>query len=141
MLPKVKSGQLLCKYVHNAPPLDDINSHFGEEYNEAKRGVHLNDDLNIAHLTKFQRAILTALVQKYYHVFSKKGVTCPVKNYECEIDTGTVRPIACKNPTIVPLKMPIIEQTIAKLVKLGHVKQIHEGEWLSKPLLAPKPHQ
>ena len=37
--------------------------------------------------------------------------------------------------------MPIIKQAITKLIKLGHVKQIHKGEWLSKPLLAPKPHQ
>ena len=26
-------------------------------------------------------------------------------------------------------------------MELGHVKQVHDGAWLSKPLLAPKPHQ
>ena len=32
-------------------------------------------------------------------------------------------------------------QAIAKLVELGYVGQIHDGKWLSKPLLAAKPHQ
>ena len=32
-----------------------------------------------------------------------------------------------------------MEKAIAKLVELGHVGQIHDGEWLSKPLFAAKP--
>ena len=34
-----------------------------------------------------------------------------------------------------------MEKAIAKLVELGHMGQIHDGEWLSKPLLTAKPHQ
>jgi hypothetical protein len=30
---------------------------------------------------------------------------------------------------------------IAALKKLGHIRQIHDGEWQSKAILAPKPHQ
>ena len=30
---------------------------------------------------------------------------------------------------------------IATLAKVGHIRQIHDGEWLFKALLVPKPHQ
>lgn len=63
-----------------------------------------------------------------------------VKDYECDIDTGDARPIQCRNLNFGPLE-PILEQAIAKLIELGNVYQIHDGEWLSKPLLATKPHQ
>jgi hypothetical protein len=141
MLPEVKNGRLIRKRLHDSPKLQSIDPDFGEEYNEAKHGDILRAELNIAHLTPFQRSILTAVIKKYWRVFSKEGVTTPIKDYECEIDTGTARPIRCRNPNFGPLETPLMEKAIAKLVELGHVGQIHDGEWLSKPLLAAKPHQ
>ena len=57
-----------------------------------------------------------------------------MKDYECEHDTGDTAPVRCS-------ETPIIEKAIAKLVELGLAYQIHDGEWLSKPLLAAKLHQ
>ena len=74
-------------------------------------------------------------------MFRKKGVTTPVKDYECEIDTGNDRPISFRNPTFGPLGTPLIEKSTAKLVEIGHAKNIYRGEWISKPLLTAKPHQ
>ena len=34
-----------------------------------------------------------------------------------------------------------MKKCISKLLKLGHIRQIHDGQWLFKALLAPKPHQ
>ena len=68
-------------------------------------------------------------------------MTVPVTDYACEIDTDNAKPIAYHNPTFGPRKLPIIEKVIAKLVDIGHVKQIHDSAWLSKPLLAPEPRQ
>ena len=84
---------------------------------------------------------MTAIIKKYWRVFSKQGVSTPVKDYECEIDTGDAKPIRCKTPTFGPHETPIIEKAIATLVQLGLADQIFYGEWLSKPLLAAKPHQ
>ncbi len=80
--------------VHDTLPLDEVDPNFGEEYGVAKHGNHLNTDLNIAHLTNFQCTILTAVIQKYWCVFSKKVMTYPIKNYEFEIDTGNAHHIA-----------------------------------------------
>ena len=142
MLPETKVGKLIRKRVHDPPKLTDIDPDFGEEYDEAKHGDTLREELKISHLSESQQSELTALIKKYWRVFSKKGVTKPVKDYECEIDTGNAKPIRCRNPRFGPHETPIIEKAIAKLVELGHVEQIHEGEWMSKkPVLAPKPHQ
>ena len=39
------------------------------------------------------------------------------------------------------METPLLKKAISKLVELGHVGEIHDREWLSKPLLAAKPHQ
>ena len=141
MIPEVDAGRLIRKRIHNAPSLDDIDPHFGVAYDEATHGGMLRDELDIAHLSPSEQVILTTLIKKYWRVFCKEGVTRPVRNYECEIDTGAARPIACRNAKFGPRETPIIEKAISKLLDLGHIEQIHDGAWLSKPLLAPKPHQ
>ena len=70
---------------------------------------------------------MIAVIKKYWRVFSKQGVTTPVKDYECEIDTGDAKPIRCKNPIFGPHETPIIKKAIATLVQLGP-DQIHNGE-------------
>ena len=141
MLLEVKNGILVRKRLHGPPKLQALDPDVGEDYDEAKHGDTLRAELNIDHLTPVQLSTLTAVIKKYWRVFSKEGVTTPVKDYECEIGTGTARPIRCRNPNFGPLETPLIEKAIAKLVEVGHVGQIHNDEWLSKPLLATKPHQ
>ncbi len=34
-----------------------------------------------------------------------------------------------------------MRKCIAALAKLGHIRQMHDGKWMFKALLAPKPHQ
>ena len=34
-----------------------------------------------------------------------------------------------------------MQDAIAALAKVGHIRQIHDGRWLFEALLAPKPHQ
>ena len=122
MLPEVKDGRLLRKRKHNSPNLHDIDPDFGEVYDENKHGENLRAELAIAHLTTFKQYVITAVVNNYWHMFSKKGVTTQVKYYKCEIDTWNARPIRCKNPTFGPLETPLIEKDIANLVELGHAK-------------------
>ncbi len=65
----------------------------------------------------------------------------PVKNYECIIDTGDASPIAVKNICCGPKEIPIMRKAIAVLEQVGHIRQIHDGRWLCKCVLAAKPHQ
>ena len=81
MLPEVKAGRLLRKRNHNSPNLQEIDPDFGGVYNENKHGEILCAELTIAHLTTFQQSVLTAVVNKYWRVFRKRGFTTSVKDY------------------------------------------------------------
>ena len=84
---------------------------FGKYYDEAKHGQIFKEELNVDHLSPLQESILTAVAKKHWRVFSKKSVTTPVKDYECEIDTGDAKPIRCKNPSFGPLETHLVEKT------------------------------
>ena len=140
MVPTTSSGRLIRKRLHPAPDINSVDPNFGEVFDPVRDGPELAK-IQISHLTPAQQTVLLNLIKKYWRIFSKKGVTVPVKDYQCEIDTVNARPIACKNPTFGPRELPIIKKAIAKLLELGHIRQIFDGPWLSKPLLAPKPHQ
>ncbi len=64
-----------------------------------------------------------------------------MKDYSCVINMGSAKPIAIKEIHYDPRETPIMEKCIASIAKLGHIGQIHDGEWLFKALLQPKPHQ
>ena len=98
MLPEAKAGRLIRKRVHDPPRVQDVDKDFGEEYDDELHGDILRAELDIEHLTADQQSALTLVVKKHWRVFSKKGVTKPVKDYECEIDTGSAAPIRCRNP-------------------------------------------
>jgi hypothetical protein len=57
------------------------------------------------------------------------------------INTGTTRPIAVKKILYGERESVIMRKCIAALTKVGHIRQITDGSWLFKALLAPKPHQ
>lgn len=140
ILPDADS-QLIRKRKHPLPPLNSIDPDFNTQFNESKHGEKLRRELNLEHLEPAQREKVKQLVMKYWPVFADEGVVVPVKDYECVIDTGTNRPVACKSVTYGELESPLIERDIAKLLRNKMIKQVFDGEWLSKGLLAPKPHQ
>ena len=74
-------------------------------------------------------------------MFDDRGTFIPVRNYQCVIDTGSARPIAVKKIHYGPRETVIMRKSIAALEKVGQISQIHDGAWLFKALLAPKPHQ
>ena len=141
VLSEVTAERLIRKRKHPAPNINSVDPNFDEEFDHSVHGKELSESLSISHLTLDQQSSLTSLIQKYWRIFSKKGVTIPVKDYECEIDTGNARPIVCKNIKFSPLELLLIKAAITKILELGHIRQLFEGAWLYKPSLAPKPHQ
>jgi hypothetical protein len=110
-------------------------------FSEDRDSPQLAKELNVSHLDPEQGAQLTALIKKYWCVFDNRGTFVPVKQYQCFIDTGTATSIAIKNIRYKPREIPIMEQSIAALKKMGQICQINNRQWLFKALLAPKPHQ
>ena len=71
-------------------------------------------------------------------MFDKRGIFTPVCYYECVIATGNAAPIAIKKILYGLREIPIMRKSIAAFKKVGQIRQIHDGQWLFKVLLAPK---
>ena len=142
MLPSVdKFGLVVRRRKHPARSVTDIDPDFNVHYEEALHGQRLRDELKLDHLPTDQRDAVRDVVKEYWCVFDKHGLTKACKDYKCVIDTGDNPPVACKNVQYGPLETPEMEKHIATLLSLGHIKQVWDGPWLSKALLAAKPHQ
>jgi hypothetical protein len=141
LLHNIDGGPVLRKLRHPAPPLDEIDPSFNFIFDEALHGVRLRQLLDLSHLDAALQIRIYSLIIKYWSVFDDRGVWVPVKNYECVIDTGDAHPIAVKNIRYGPKEIPIMRNAIAALEKVGHIRQMHDGRWLFKCVLAAKPHQ
>ena len=97
LLHSVNGGPLLCKLLHPAPDLDGpVDSHFLSVFNPDLHESQLRDKLDLSHLPLDVQDQIYNLIREFWSVFDSKGVTVPVKSYECIIDTGCARPIAIK---------------------------------------------
>ena len=141
VLHHVKGRPVLRKLKHpkpdlDAPPDPAYQSTFIPEKHEAQ----LRKNVDLSHLEPDIQEEVYNLIREFWSVFDEKGVFVPVKHYECVIDTGTARPIAVKKILYGKRESVIMRRCIAALAEVGHIRQITDGQWLFKALLAPKPH-
>jgi len=101
----------------------------------------LRKKVNVSHLHPDQQTQVYDLICKFWPVFDEHGVFVPVKIYECVIDTGNAHHIAVKKILYGERETVIMRQCILALAKVGHIRQITDGRWLFKALIAAKPHQ
>jgi hypothetical protein len=142
LLHNIEGGAVLRRRKHPSRDLSDIDPKFNVPYIEELHGKQFREEFKPSPLLSAEEnAELAALIKEYWCVFDTTGLFIPVRDYECVIDTGSAAPIAVKNINYGPREAPIMREQISKLEKLGHISQIHDGRWLFKALLAPKPHQ
>jgi hypothetical protein len=139
VLRNIDGGTVFRKRKHPAPALGDIAPKFFATYDKSIHGAKRRKELDLSHLLAPVRDKVYRLIQKYWSVFDNKGQFVPVKDYTCDINTGLAKSIAVKKIHYGPREIPIMRQCIANLSKLNYISQIHDGEWLFKALLAPKP--
>jgi hypothetical protein len=109
---------------------------FSFPYDESLHGARLQKDLDLSHLDVALQQTIYALIIKYWSVFDERGVFVPVRNYECVIDTGNAHPISVKKIMYGPNELPIMQKAVAALETVGHIRQITNGCWLFKAVLA-----
>ncbi len=142
LLHSVDGGPVLRKLRHPAPDLDGpVDPSFLLVFNPDVHESLMREELDLSHLSPDVRDQVYDFIREFWSVFDSKGVTVPVKYYECVIDTGSARPIAIKKIHYGENETVIMRKCIAALAKVGHICQVRGDEWLFKALLAPKPHQ
>ena len=141
LLHTIDGGTILRKKKFPTPPIDVDDPTFNHTFSKELHGDLLRSQLDLSHLLPEDAEALLNVIKEYWCVFDERGTFTPVRNYQCIIDTGTAAPIAVKKILYGPREIPIMRKSIAALEKVGHIRQIHDGRWLFKALLAPKPHQ
>jgi hypothetical protein len=101
----------------------------------------MRKDMDLSHLDPAPQERIYDTICRHWSDFDEKGVFVPVKHYKCVIDTGNAWPITVKKILYGEHETIIMHQAIAVLHKVEHIRQITNGSWLFKALLAAKPHQ
>eukprot|EP00956_Cyclotella_meneghiniana_P009863 scaffold13641_cov42-Cyclotella_meneghiniana.AAC.7 len=134
-------GKVLLKRKRKHDMRSSIDSTFNVPYDETKDDEYLRENLKISHLSPEKQADIEKLVKEYWPVFRPEGMSIPVLDYQCHIDTGSARPVRTKRTNFGPRESKIMQPMIDKLEEIDQIYQTFDGEWLSPCLLAPKPHQ
>jgi hypothetical protein len=133
---------VLRKLRHPMPDLNGpIDSSFDHPFIPVEHEDILRKKVDLSHLDPDQQTKVYDLIREFWPVFDERGIFVPVKNYECVIDTSTAHPIAVKKILYGKQETVIMQRCISALAKVGHIRQITDGRWLFKALLAAKPHQ
>jgi hypothetical protein len=82
-----------------------------------------------------------ALVKKLWCNFYEENVKIPITGYECVIDTGSATPTITWNIRYGNHETPIMQLAIDALLANDQICIDVDSPWLSKAVLAPKPHQ
>jgi hypothetical protein len=127
------------------PPLTDADCNpdfIKVKYDDQSDGPFLRKHLNIG--SKTPEIICTAiitLIQEYWCCFAECNVTIPITGYECFIDTGKGKPTVARNIHYGLHETPIMQAAIDALLDNKQISVDIHSDWLSKAVLAAKPHQ
>jgi hypothetical protein len=84
---------------------------------------------------------IIALVKTFWCNFYEENVKIPITGYECVLDTGSATPTVVQNIHYRIHETPIMQLAIDALLANDQICVDVDSPWLSKAVLAPKPHQ
>ena len=122
---------------------DDINPIFmNVEFDEQIDGPFLKNHVECGEDTPTEiRDRLLALIKKYWCCFAESNVKIHIHGYECVSDTGDSKPTVARNIRYGIHETPIMQRAIESLLTNDQVEIDDDSSWLSRIVLAPKPHQ
>ena len=127
------------------PPLTDSDctpEFIQIEFDPERDNPYFNKHLNIGkNVPDNIRTRIIDLVKKYWCTFYPESVKIPINGYECVIDTGTAQPTVARNIRYGIHETPIMQKAIDALLANDQIYVDVDSSWLSKAVLAPKPHQ
>jgi hypothetical protein len=127
------------------PPLTDADCNpkfIAIQFNQDRDQAYLEKHLKIGPSVPPEIKIrIIALVKKIWCCFYEENVKIPITGYECVIDTGSAIPTITKNIRYGIHKTPVMRLAIDTLLANDQICVDVDSAWLSKAVLAPKPHQ
>ena len=130
-----KSSQVMRK-------AGDYSPEFQLEYNESIHGEEFRRRAKFPpNANPKGIKMIKDLIKEYWCCFCEANVPVTIRDYKCHIDTGKSEPTVAKNIRFGIHEKPIMEKAINALLEKKQIVVDTESQWLSKPVLAPKPHQ
>ena len=112
------------------------------QWDTARDSPILDGFLNIpSDLAPNVKTELLRIIQDNWDAFAPAGARRPMLGFQFCIETGATAPVACRQSHYGIHESPILQEHINDLLHNAHIVPTIEGGWLSKALLAPKPHQ
>ena len=131
-----KSIQQCSQISKELPPRDDIRVwNAATDQAEFNRVIHIPSGVD----TDIHNE-LVSIIQDNWDCFYAKGVNRPVRGFEFHIDTGSAQPVTCRPPHYGFHEGKIMQESIYDLLSNSWIREC-SWPWLSKAVLAPKPHQ
>ena len=123
--------------TNDVPPRTDLILWDPDKHQEfLDKNLKVPDDLDPA-----LKAELLDIIKTHWDAFDPEGAGRPMLGFEFCIDTGASQPVKCAQTRYGIHESPIIQKHINDLQNNNHIRKLLGGSWLSKGLLAPKPHQ
>ena len=131
----------ILRKSHGTPLPDTVDPNVDTKFNAIAHGAHLIQYLKTGHLAPDTAKKLIHVIKKHWRVFNPAGVKFSIIGYECDSDTEDVKPVSCRTANYIPRESKVTEKYLNALLDMHHIYQIVWSPWMSKALLAPKPHQ
>ena len=64
---------------------------------------------------------MRTIIFKYFDVFAKEGMQNHITGFEFNLDTGTVKPICCRQPVYVPHKSRVITAVVLETLEKKNI--------------------
>jgi hypothetical protein len=140
LLHNIDGRVILGKKHFDTLALNEDNAVINYEFSEAADGNWLKTKLDLSHLTPKSSSLwpsdvdvcLMIAVNLSWFVTSNASSTLEVQ-FRLLWRKNIIR--------LEPQEITIMRKSIAALERMGQIHQIHNGQWLDKDMLAPKPHQ
>lgn len=127
------------KAIHQFPK---PNPSFQYIYNETHDKGELDTNLVLSDtMDPTLKSQMRAFVIEFWDVFRQAGVSIPILGYEMVINTSTHSPVSVNQPHYGMHETPIMQQSINKLLEMGHIVSDTTSPWASRITLAAKLHQ
>src|SRR5210317_831761 len=133
-----KYGKVMIREKAAVPPQRDDADVI--DWHESIYEEELKQNLQWRDCPEDWRPIFEAVVKEFWDVFAKEGMMKPILGYLLHVDTGTSKPITCKQPRYGPHESRVIVK-LSKALEQKDLIEDDDGPWGAQVVLASKPNQ
>jgi hypothetical protein len=130
-----ENGKVMTINKNELPARNDLIT-----YDPQKHADEIDKNIQWRDCPEKHRGVLRAIIEKFFDVFAQEGMQKPIRGFEFNIDTGTVKPICCKPPQYGHHERRVILTLVEQLEKKNIIED-DDGPWGSPIVLASKPNQ